>query len=50
RIGRDEGLRRITAEILPENSGMQRVAEKLGFRLRHDFEEEVVKAEIDLRG
>ncbi|MDP9373573.1 MAG: bifunctional acetate--CoA ligase family protein/GNAT family N-acetyltransferase, partial [Chloroflexota bacterium] len=42
RIGRDEGLRRITAEILPENSGMQRVAEKLGFRLRHDFEEEVV--------
>ncbi len=33
-IGRDEGLRRITAEILPENIGMQRVAKQHGFTLK----------------
>ncbi len=49
-IGRDEGLWRITADILPENVGMQRVAERFGFRLHHDFAEEVVRAAIDLRG
>ncbi|MDY7015141.1 MAG: bifunctional acetate--CoA ligase family protein/GNAT family N-acetyltransferase, partial [Cyanobacteriota bacterium] len=45
-FGRDEGLERITAEILPQNVGMQRVAEKVGFHLqrRPDF----IKAEIEL--
>jgi acetyltransferase len=45
-IGRDEQLERIGAEILPQNLGMQRVSEKVGFRLqrRSDF----VKAEIAL--
>lgn len=47
-VGRDERLRRITATILPENRDMQRVSEKLGFRLRHVPEDQVVKAEIDL--
>ncbi|MFN8511397.1 MAG: bifunctional acetate--CoA ligase family protein/GNAT family N-acetyltransferase [Thermomicrobiales bacterium] len=43
-IGRDEGLRRITAEILPENTGMQRVAKQHGFTLKHNYRDEVVEA------
>jgi acetyltransferase len=47
-IGRDEGLRRITAEMLFENRGMQRVAAREGFTLKHDYQDEVVKAWLDL--
>ena len=47
-IGRDKKLARITAIILPENRGMQRVCEKLGVSLRYDREERLVKARIDL--
>jgi acetyltransferase len=47
-VGRDEKLRRITADILPQNTVMQRLCEKLGFRLEHDFREGLVKARIDL--
>jgi acetyltransferase len=32
-IAREEGLQRITAEILPDNFGMQRLCERLGFAL-----------------
>jgi acetyltransferase len=46
-IGRDEGLQRISGDILPENRAMQRVCEKLGFHLRRSFDEPV-KAIIDL--
>lgn len=45
-IGRDEGLERITAEVLHENRAMQRVCEKLGFTLRPT--PEVVQAWLDL--
>lgn len=46
-IGRDENLTRISAEILPNNKGMQRVSEKAGFTLqRIGFE--IVKATLDL--
>ncbi|MCX7596806.1 MAG: bifunctional acetate--CoA ligase family protein/GNAT family N-acetyltransferase, partial [Fischerella sp.] len=45
-IGRDEQIKRITADILPENAGMQRVCEKVGFRLYRVAD--LVKAEIDL--
>ena len=47
-VGRDEGLRRITAEILPENTGMQRVAKQRGFTLKHNFRDEVVEAWLEL--
>lgn len=47
-IGRDKKLSRITAVILPENRHMQRVCEKLGFSLRYDREEHLVRAQIDL--
>lgn len=45
-IGRDEGIERITADILPENVAMQRVCEKLGFRLHRAAD--LVRAAIDL--
>lgn len=46
-VGWDEGIERITAEILSENSGMQRVCEKLGFQVRRSLiDPTVAKAEI----
>jgi acetyltransferase len=48
-VGRAEGLKRITAEILFDNRPMQSILRKLGFHLRRDTEEMVMKAEIDLR-
>ncbi|MEC4813143.1 MAG: bifunctional acetate--CoA ligase family protein/GNAT family N-acetyltransferase [Scytonema sp. PMC 1069.18] len=47
-VGRDENLERISAEILSENHGMQRVSEKLGFRISRSAEASVVKAELNL--
>jgi acetyltransferase len=47
-VGRAEDLKRITAEILLDNYPMQNISEKLGFHLRRDTEEMVVKADLDL--
>src|SRR5918998_315860 len=47
-VGRAEGLRRITADILFENYPMQRIARNLGFHLHRDTEEMVMKANLDL--
>jgi acetyltransferase len=47
-VGRAEDLRRITAEILFDNRPMQDISRKLGFHLRRDIEEMVVKADLDL--
>ena len=47
-VGRQEKVRTITAEILPDNYGMQKLCERLGFRLERDQEEGVVKARIEL--
>jgi acetyltransferase len=47
-IARDEKVSRVTADILPENLGMQRVCEKLGFRLQHSASERLVKAAVGL--
>ncbi|HET7477916.1 MAG TPA: bifunctional acetate--CoA ligase family protein/GNAT family N-acetyltransferase [Rubrobacteraceae bacterium] len=47
-VGRAEGLKRITAEILFENYPMQRISRKLGFHLHRDTEEMVMKADMDL--
>lgn len=43
-IGRDERLERITGDIVAENLEMQRVAEKVGFKLARDPEENLVRA------
>ncbi|MBI3933321.1 MAG: bifunctional acetate--CoA ligase family protein/GNAT family N-acetyltransferase, partial [Acidobacteria bacterium] len=47
-IAHQEGVRRIQAEILPENLRMQRICKKLGFELRHDTENKVVAAVVKL--
>jgi acetyltransferase len=47
-VGRDQRLSRITADILPENRDMQRVAEKVGFACRYDADSGVVRAEMEL--
>jgi acetyltransferase len=47
-VGRAEDLRRITAEILFDNHAMQHISRELGFHLRRDAEEMVVKADLDL--
>jgi acetyltransferase len=47
-IGRNEQIKRITADILPDNLAMQRVCEKVGFRLDRRSELGVVGAEIEL--
>ncbi|MEX2299381.1 MAG: bifunctional acetate--CoA ligase family protein/GNAT family N-acetyltransferase [Bryobacterales bacterium] len=47
-VGRDEKLLRITAAILPSNYAMQRVCERLDFRLSYDVNERLVKAEFIL--
>jgi acetyltransferase len=46
RAGREEGIERVTAEILRGNGAMQRVCRRLGFQLKAG--EEVIEAWIDL--
>ena len=49
-IGQDEGLERITADILRENGAMQRVARKLGFEIESDaIDDPMVRAVKVLR-
>jgi len=48
RIGRDEKLKRITADILPDNQAMQRTCKKLGFNLHRSLDGPAIKASIDL--
>ncbi len=48
-IGREEGIDRIVADILPENKGMIKASEKVGFTHRMDYDEQVVKAVIELQ-
>jgi acetyltransferase len=44
-VGRDEKLTRICAEILADNHGMQRVCEKLGFKIERTADPSIVQAE-----
>lgn len=46
-VGREERIEQIVADILPENSGMLQICQRLGFRLKHTLEGPM-KAEIDL--
>ncbi len=46
-IARDEKLKRITADILPDNRPMQRICEKLGFKLKRSLDNPELKAYID---
>jgi acetyltransferase len=45
-VGADEKLERLTADILPDNRSVMRICEKLGFSLKHNLDDEVVRAEF----
>ncbi len=47
-IGRDEGISRITADILPDNVDMRRICEKVGFQLRYEPGDATVLAVLPL--
>ena len=47
-VGRDEGLDRLIADILPDNHDMQRLCKQLGFHLYDNPEDGLVRAEIEL--
>ena len=47
-IGRDERLKKIRADILTDNTAMQRVCKKVGFRLRREVGDPLVSAELNL--
>lgn len=51
-VGRREGLRRITADILVQNRAMQQVSRKLGFQIHRsaDLGDPMVKAVLPLDG
>ncbi len=48
RIGQDEGLHRIWADLLAANIGMRRVAEAAGFTITGDPTEGTLRAQLDL--
>ncbi len=47
-IGRDEGVQRIWAEMLPTNMGMRRTAKAAGFTVTEEIGEPTVLAELHL--
>lgn len=47
-LARDEGIKKVIAEILPQNEGMRRICKKLGFTFSHDVSEGLIHAEIEL--
>ncbi|MBI5084323.1 MAG: bifunctional acetate--CoA ligase family protein/GNAT family N-acetyltransferase [Acidobacteria bacterium] len=47
-IGRREGVKVIVADILAENSAMQKVAEKAGFKLKRELGDPTVSARLEL--
>jgi len=49
-IGRDEGIERIWAEMLPTNVGMRRTATAVGFTVSETFGDATVRAELRLDG
>lgn len=48
KIGRDEGVQKIVADILARNQAMQRVCLEFGFRLRTGSDPTLIRAELDL--
>ena len=47
-IGRDEGIERIWAEMLPTNGGMRHTARAVGFTITEEFGAPTVRAELRL--
>src|ERR1035438_6452400 len=47
-VAADDKLAKVVADILPDNRGVMRICEKLGFSLKHSLDDEVVHAEFKL--
>jgi len=47
-VGRDENIHRIFGDILPENIEMQRICEKLNFKMTHNVKESLIRATTEL--
>lgn len=47
-FARDEKLERLVGDIHPENLEMQALCKKLGFHLQYSWEDELIKAELNL--
>jgi acetyltransferase len=47
-VARAEGIEKISADILSDNMAMQKVCERMGFRLERSLDDPVVKAQLDL--
>jgi len=47
-IGRQEGVKTIVADILAENSAMQKISERAGFQLTRELGDPVVSARLEL--
>lgn len=47
-VAREEKIRRLTAEVHIENIGMQRICEKLGFKIYREPKESTVYVELEL--
>jgi acetyltransferase len=47
-VGADEKLTKLTADILPDNTNIMRICEKLGFTLKPSPDNEVMQAEFKL--
>jgi acetyltransferase len=47
-VARQEGVSLLFAEILRENSAMQRICDRLGFKLTPGIEQEMLRAELTL--
>jgi acetyltransferase len=47
-VAKDEGVRRIRADILADNTSMQKLCERFGFRLKRDLTDPTVDAQLDL--
>jgi acetyltransferase len=47
-VAADDKLAHVVADILPDNRGVMRICEKLGFSLKHSLDDDVVHAEFKL--
>ncbi len=47
-VGRREGLKLLTADILSDNSAMQRLCARIGFKLHREIGDPTVRAEMEL--
>ncbi|MGO9812837.1 MAG: bifunctional acetate--CoA ligase family protein/GNAT family N-acetyltransferase [Isosphaeraceae bacterium] len=47
-VGRDENINRIFGDILPENIEMQKICEKLNFKMIHNVKESLIRATTEL--